>query len=106
MAETYEQSAGRTVRAGQRSQTTVGPTVRGELAGQDARFNEVERQQRLQQFLKEKGWAGLGGARNRPPQAELDRQFESWLSSRPKKPDYAREVDLARRSRTPPTPER
>ena len=57
-------------------------TQRGVLAGQDARFNELERAQLMQQFLQERGWGGIAGASKRPKGPALETQFNDWLSAR------------------------
>ena len=62
-----------------------GASIRGPLAGQDARFNTANQQQLEQQFLAEKGWAGLGN-KKRPADAIWRPLFQQWLAARQPKP--------------------
>ena len=58
----------------------------GAMAGQDARFNDIQLKELQQQFLKEMGWAGLGN-RNRP--ANWMTQFQAWLTAKSAPPQPA-----------------
>lgn len=60
-----------------------GPSQRGILAGQDARFAGLNQQQLEQQFLTERGWAGLAN-KKRPPEATWRPLFQQWLAAKQK----------------------
>jgi len=43
---------------------------------------ELDREKLMQEFLTERGWAGIGGVRKRPPKDELEKQFGEWKKRR------------------------